>query len=307
MIVRMLVFALTVLQVEVQPMRSTWTVRDNLPLDRFVVQAHRGAGELSEENTLESFELGWKLNCIPEADLRTTKDGVIVAFHDSTFSRVVKDIPDAMKTKGVKDVTFHDLSKLDVGSWKGDRFTGRRVSKMSDIFAMMQSKPDRKLYLDIKNVDLEALATLVKEYKVDDQVILASTKYELIRRWKSLVPKGTTLLWMGGTEEALNKRFDELRAAHFADVTQLQIHTHLPEGVTTIKRDAVNPFKESDAFLIARGEELRKQGILFQTLPYGGSTPEVYVKLLDLGLMSFATDHPEVTWAAVKAYYAEGK
>jgi hypothetical protein len=66
----------------------------------------------------------------------------------------------------------------------------------------------------------------------------------------------------------------------------------------------VNPFAESDAFLIARGEELRKHGILFQTLPYGGSTPGVYAKLLDLGLMSFAVDHPDVTWEAVKTYYA---
>ena len=31
----------------------------------------------------------------------------------------------------------------------------------------------------------------------------------------------------------------------------------------------------------------------------------IYWKLLDLGLMSFATDHPDVTRDAVKAYYDE--
>ena len=46
-------------------------------------------------------------------------------------------------------------------------------------------------------------------------------------------------------------------------------------------------------------------GSFFQTLPYGGSSPGVYQKLLDLGLMSFATDHPDVTWDAVKAYYKD--
>ena len=50
---------------------------------------------------------------------------------------------------------------------------------------------------------------------------------------------------------------------------------------------------------------LRRHGITYQTLPYGGSTKEVYWKLLDLGLMSFATDHPKVTWDAVKRYYDE--
>jgi hypothetical protein len=52
---------------------------------------------------------------------------------------------------------------------------------------------------------------------------------------------------------------------------------------------------------------VRARGILYQTIPWGGATPEVYWKLLDLGFMSFATDHPDVTWAAVKAYYGEGK
>src|SRR5437762_9375969 len=99
------------------------------PINQFIIQAHRGAGELAPENTLEAFELGWKLGCVAEADLRTTSDGVIVAFHDEDFSRVVKGIDPAMAKLGVKDVTFEQLSKLDVGAWKGETFLGRHVSQ----------------------------------------------------------------------------------------------------------------------------------------------------------------------------------
>jgi hypothetical protein len=88
-------------------------------------------------------------------------------------------------------------------------------------------------------------------------------------------------------------------------VTQVQIHTHLKGDAASVKRDSVDPFQEPDAFLIKAGEELRTRDILFQTLPYGGTTKEIYWKLLDLGLMSFATDHPDVTRDAVKAYYEE--
>jgi glycerophosphoryl diester phosphodiesterase len=271
------------------------------------VQAHRGAGELAEENTLEAFELGWKMGCVAESDLRTTKDGIIVAFHDDNFSRVVKNVPAELAKMGVRDATFEQLQKLDVGSWRGEQFKGRHVSKMSDVFALMTGKPDRRLYLDIKNVDLSQLAGLVTEAKIESQVILASTKYPIIREWKKLVPQSQTLLWMGGTEDQLNKRFEELRTTNFADVTQLQIHIHIPRDVKDVKRDSVNPFAESDEFLIEKGKEVRAHGTLLQTLPYGGSTKEVYWKLLDLGFMSFATDHPDVTWDAVKAYYAEGK
>jgi glycerophosphoryl diester phosphodiesterase len=288
-----------------QPKKSPWTARDHIPMDQFIIQSHRGAGELSEENTPEAFELGWKLNTIPEADVRTTKDGVIVAFHDSNFARVVKGASEELKKQGVKDLTFAELQKLDVGSWKGEQFAGRRVSKMSDIFALMHGRPERKLYLDIKQVDLKKLAGEVKWAEVESQVILASTKYELIREWRQLLPAGQTLLWMGGTEEKLRGRLEELRKTNFADVTQVQIHTHLKGEAAEVKRDSIDPFKESDAFLIEAGNELRSRKILFQTLPYGGSTKEIYWKLLDLGLMSFATDHPDVTWDAVKAYYEE--
>src|SRR4051794_37066713 len=157
-------------------MTSDWNVRGHVALERFIVQAHRGAGELAEENTLDAFELGWKLGCIPESDLRTTSDGVIVAFHDDNFSRVVKGIPEAMKTKGVKDITFDELQKLDVGSWKGEQFKGRHVSKMTEVFTLMHGKPDRRLYMDINNVDLPQLAREVKDAGVEKQVILASTK-----------------------------------------------------------------------------------------------------------------------------------
>jgi glycerophosphoryl diester phosphodiesterase len=294
---------MTTLALAESPKKSPWTARDHIPLDQFIIQSHRGAGELSEENTPEAFELGWKLNTIPESDVRTTKDGVIVAFHDNNFARVVKGASEELKKQGVKDLTFAELQKLDVGSWKGEQFAGRRVSRMSDIFALMKGKPQRKLYLDIKQVDFPQLASEVKAAGIEAQVIFASTKYDQIREWKKLVPDGQTLLWMGGTEEKLRGRLEELRKTNFADVTQVQIHTHLKGEAAEVKRDSVDPFKEPDAFLIEAGNELRARGLLFQTLPYGGSTKEIYWKLLDLGLMSFATDHPDVTCDAVKTYY----
>jgi glycerophosphoryl diester phosphodiesterase len=274
--------------------------------DQVIVQAHRGAGDLAEENTVRAFELGWKLGCYAECDVRTTKDGVIVTFHDADFKRVVKNVPPDLADKGVVDVTWDQLSKLDVGSWKGDSFEGRRVSKISEAFAAMSGHPDRHLYLDIKNVDLAKLAGEVKAAGVGPQVILASTKYDVIREWKRLLPDSKTLLWMGGTEAALEKRFVELRKTDFADVTQLQVHVRLKQDLNSIGPDSVNPFEPSDDFLVRAGKEVRSHGILYQSLPWGGTTKGVYWKLLDLGVMSFATDRPDVTREAIREYYRRG-
>ncbi len=285
---------------------AAWTVVGHIPRDALIIQSHRGAGELAPENTLEAFTLGWKLGTIPEADIRTTRDGVIVAFHDAAFNRVVRNLPAGLKDKGVKDVSWSELSTLDVGAWKGQEFEGRRVSRIGDVFALMTGQPGRRLYLDIKEVDLGRLAGEVRDHRVVRQVILASTRYEIIREWKRLVPESQTLLWMGGTESALRRRLADLARTDFADVTQLQIHVHLKDPTRPVERTGRDPFKLSDAFLVEAGTQLRTRGILYQTLPWGAATRDTYWKLLDLGVMSFATDHPQVTLDAVRAYYESG-
>jgi glycerophosphoryl diester phosphodiesterase len=267
------------------PTSANWTVRGHIPPEKFVIQSHHGAGELPPENTLEAFELGWKLGTVPEPDLRTNKDGVIVAFHDANFKRVVKGASPALQKKGVADVTYAELSQLDVGAWKGEGFVGRHVSKMSEMFALMRGKPERRLYLDIKNVDLKQLAALVREPEVGGQVILASTVYDVIREWKRLVPDGQTLHWMGGTETELTKRHEVLRAANFKSITQLQVHVRLNTNSASTE-----PFNLPRAFLRSVGAELRRHDILYQSLPWDVAEPKVYWQLLDLGVMSFATD-----------------
>jgi len=274
-----------------------WTVRGHVPLDEFVIQCHRGAGELEAENTVEAFELAWGLGTIPEADIRASRDGVTVAFHDADFRRLVKDAPPELAAKGVKDLTWDELRGLDVGAWKGPKFAGRRIPRLADVFASMTGRPERRLYLDVKEVDLGQLAAEVAAAGVESQVILASTKYDQIARWKKLSPKSGTLHWMGGTEEQLAKRLDDLRRSEFAGVTQLQIHVRVRPAT---EGGGLTPSPE---FLRAVGTELRGRGILFQTLPWETTDPEVYRRLLDLGVASFATDHPRLTLDAVRKYY----
>jgi hypothetical protein len=125
------------------------------------------------------------------------------------------------------------------------------------------------------------------------------------------VPESETLHWMHGNEEKLSQELAELRRTKFAGVTQVQIHVY-PKVTSdtwappTDKSPADNPFRLRNAFLIETGRLLRDHGVLFQTFPYTDD-PTVYGKLLDLGVMSFATDHPDVTLREIKAYYAAKK
>jgi glycerophosphoryl diester phosphodiesterase len=302
-----------------RPAPNDWTIAGHIPFDQVVVQSHRGAGVLAEENTVHAFELGWSLGTYAESDLRTTSDGVIVTFHDDNFSRVVKGVTPELARKGVKDLTYAELMKLDVGAWKGNAFEGRRVSKLSDALAAMRGHPERHLYLDIKNVDFPQLAREVHAAGVEHQIVLASPKPEQLRAWKALVPESDTLLWMRGGDSVLRKRIAALRKTDFAGITQLQVHVFpnrtLEEamriaGTTAAKlgispqpaKAGTEPFTPSSGFLVELGRELRAHHILFQVLPYTDD-PGVYAPLLDLGVMSFATDHPDVTMREIREYY----
>ncbi|MBN1511965.1 MAG: glycerophosphodiester phosphodiesterase family protein [Phycisphaerae bacterium] len=266
------------------------------PQARFVIQAHRGAGNSAPENTLESFELSWAMGTVPEADVRTTKDGVLVAFHDNTLKRLVKNVPAERANLGIADLPWAEAGKLDVGAYKGEAFRGQHIPRMCDVFAAMRGRPSRWLYLDIKDVPLATLAALVRRHGVEQQVILASTKYPLICAWRELLPEGRTLHWMGGDEAELSQRLSALREEGFRGITQLQIHVRVNDPGED------DPFRPSSAFLASVGRELQAYGILFQTLPWDCDDVGVFHRLLDLGAKSFATDFPETALEAVRTY-----
>jgi glycerophosphoryl diester phosphodiesterase len=265
----------------------------------FHIQAHRGAGVARPENTLDSFEWAWQIGVTPEADLRTTADGAIVCFHDADLSRVVSNIDEARKKTAIEQLPLAEVQQLEIGSFRGRQFAGQRVPTATSVLGAMRGHPDRLLYLDIKTADLDQLVKLIREHRVERQVLFTTTKHDLIQDWKKRVPESLTLLWNGGTEEELAKKLAAVRQANFAGITHLQIHVHVGD------MDAPEPFSPTRPFLRTVGEELKARGIVFQVLPWECSDPRAYEMLLELGAESFATDYPEVTLKAVRDFRAK--
>jgi glycerophosphoryl diester phosphodiesterase len=265
-----------------------------------LVQGHRGGGAQTPENTIESFTTMWELGIVPEADLRTTRDGVIVAFHDARLDRVVTDLTPDLRDKGVQDLTFQELSALDVGSSKDGRFTGQRICSVEQIFTLMRGHPDRALYMDIKDARLPRLADLVQVYEVAAQVIVAAPDEQLLRDWRHLVHDGQTLLWMGilwnGDEATLGKRLEHLRDERFAGITQLQIH------VQATRQSGGWQYRPSLEFLRRTAGDLEACGVLFQALPWDCADAGVYHALLEVGVRSFASDYPEVALRVLREH-----
>lgn len=269
------------------------------PKLNFHIQAHRGAGIDMPENTLESFGAMWDVGVTPEADLRTTRDGVIVCFHDADFRRIVSNMAKEKQSQGVEALTADEVKELEVGSFRGQQYAGQRVPTLAELFDTMQGHPDRLVYLDIKteNVDLDQLQKQVVEAGLQKQIIFTTKHHDLIRQWKERVPESLTLIWNGGTEAELEKRLAAIRAKNFEGLTHLQIHVK----VVGDPADA-EPFVPSIAFLEKVRDELQSRDIVFQVLPWENADPAVYRRLLELGAESFATDYPQVTVDAVREF-----
>lgn len=277
---------------------ENWNVRENLPFAEMLVQGHRGMGGEAPEGTLETFRAAWAIGVVPEADIRMTKDGVIMSFHDDNFKRIIPDAPDDVKKLGVKDCTYEECRKLDVGAYMGESFKGMRMADLDEMIAALKEDPRRLIFFDVKQVDFAVLAKATES--VHTQIILASSNYEEIKAWKKVAPRSKAMLWMpttwAGTAEDLKDRFDKIREQNFAGLDGLQVH------VVVDDKGDVKPTLDVLRYC---GVELRKRGVTFETLSWkNGDKASTYWKLLDAGCASFATDYPTATMKAIGEYYA---
>src|SRR5439155_2001011 len=128
------------------------------------VICHRGASEHAHENTLEAFratfDLGGDGN---EFDIRRTKDGVLVVFHDDMLDRRLAAYGD------VSEWTWADLQRApfrDPGRF-GDQC---RIPTLVEVFDLHRQYSGL-MYLDIKRPGLdEAIADLLTRMDIWDHV-----------------------------------------------------------------------------------------------------------------------------------------
>jgi glycerophosphoryl diester phosphodiesterase len=110
------------------------------------VIGHRGAARHAPENTLASLRAAASMGvaCV-EFDVRLTRDGVPVLFHDDTVERTT----DGRGRLGA--LTLAQARRLDAGAWFGPRFAGERVPTLveairvlvrSNLAANIELKPE---------------------------------------------------------------------------------------------------------------------------------------------------------------------
>lgn len=122
--------------------------------------AHRGFAPDGAENTMPAFRAAQELGCTwIETDVNTTRDGVVLAFHDATLDRVTQGAGE------VNDISYGDLTHLVVAG----------SSPVPTLREVLEALPQMRINIDVKDeASVVALADLLVELDAADRVRIAS-------------------------------------------------------------------------------------------------------------------------------------
>lgn len=147
--------------------------------------AHRGSRVLWPENTAEAFQGAINLGyTYIETDVRVTRDGVVVAFHDATLERTTNG------TGAVDRWDFADLQRLDAAYWfDADagfpmRGKGVRVRALDEVFATW---PEAHFNIDLKGPKLEwVVADVIKRRGMEQKTMIGSFVDHRVARFRRI-------------------------------------------------------------------------------------------------------------------------
>ena len=261
-------------------------------------QSHRGGLGEKPENTLVAFAHSWAIpGAIPEVDLQTSKDGVIVCMHDGT-PRKSTDAPPPWDKMNIKDIPLEEIRKWDAGLKFNRRYAGTKVPTLDEVFDMMAEKPERQLCLDLKAVDLDTLVAAIRARGFEHRVIFVHGDAAMCRKLAGLYPGARTMTWIGGSPEEQKKRFAEFEANGFAGITQLQFHLRPKKMKPEIE------YLLDDAYLREAVKKAEAAGTALQLRPFAFN-PASLRRLIDLGVRWYVSDHPKAFAKAVKEALAK--
>jgi glycerophosphoryl diester phosphodiesterase len=238
------------------------------------ITAHRGASYLAPENTLAAVNLAWQLGADSvEIDVFQAADRKIVAIHDK----------DTQRTAGVKwkvaDTPLDRLRKLDVGRWKGQRWTGQRIPTLAEVLATIPD--DKRLLIEIKcgpEVVPELHRVLIASGKNPAQTAVISFDPHVLLTVRRAMPK-LHVQWVVGTIPERDKRTRNIR------VTVEEVIASCRQGKfngLSVRRDS----EIDEAFV----KQFHDAGLELHV--WTVNSPQEAKKLAALGVDAITTDRP---------------
>ncbi|MCC6174856.1 MAG: glycerophosphodiester phosphodiesterase [Chloroflexi bacterium] len=228
------------------------------------VFGHRGAMGYAPENTFASFERAVALGVDAiELDVHLSADGQVVVIHDPDLSRT---------TNGQGMVSEHPLAvleRLDAGHSFDPAYTGQRIPTLDETLAWARGRV--VLDIEIKGGPApypgiaEKVVELIRKHGMVDQTIVISFDHPTVKRVKEVAPDQAT-----GTLYSC-RPVDPVAVARAASANAI-----LPHWSYCHSEDV---------------ERAHAAGLSVH--PWATSAPEVIAALVEMGVDSVCSNHPD--------------
>ena len=198
-----------------------------------LIIAHRGASYDAPENTLAAFRLAVEASAEGvEFDVQLSRDGVPVVIHDATLERT------GSRIVRVADLTYKNLSEVDVGTWFNSThpkravadYTKETIPTLAQVLDLL-SGFEGLIYVELKasEHDHRELARAVCETMLSShllpQMIVKSFKLAVIPEVRCLLPEvKTAALFAPQIMNFLKKRRQIVEIAREFGADQISIH-----------------------------------------------------------------------------------
>jgi glycerophosphoryl diester phosphodiesterase len=106
---------------------------------------HRGVAAYAPENTLDGLHTAADMGIEwVEFDVKLTKDGVPILFHDETLERTTNG-----GDRLVAQVTYEEIKELEAGSWFSESFAGIKIPTLEEAIEVLLQR-DLGINVEIK-------------------------------------------------------------------------------------------------------------------------------------------------------------
>lgn len=219
------------------------------------IMAHRGAPQVTPENTLISFKKAHDLGAKWfECDVQITRDGEAIIMHDFSLNRTTN-------SEGlVASMNWRDMQNLDAGSWFAPQFAGEKIPTLAETLEFV-AKNNMGINLELKCADPhreEMLAEIVHEHvkQFTQPVLISSFNFDVLKAYRSYDPKA----YLGLNCEGWN--LQHIRRAKSIDC--FSIHIAEEEITPIVIEECKSNFLTVLAFTVnnpERAKTLLRQGV----------------------------------------------
>lgn len=229
------------------------------------VYAHRGSAGTHPENTVAAFRAAAVLPIHGvEFDVHMTKDGELVVIHDETIDRTSNG-------RGfVKDMTLAELKEYDFGKWFTANISEQKIPTLREVLYVFKDTHHHiniELKSDVFPYDgmEQKVLEMLREYRLEDRVVISSFNHEMLRSFKKLAPHIETAIL-----------FTEVMIApqEYANIVKADaLHAFFPTVLQPMGKDAIASGKQVRVFTV---------------------NEELYADMLKaVGVHAIFTDYPE--------------